>query len=90
MSNSTQLQALDSPLMTSSPSSQFKACKSEVKTEQKHDEPDSLEIFKSNFSEDSTPKRPRFVISDDSGRVFKMWNSSISASQSETEYGASI
>ena len=73
MSNSLDMKAIDSPLMTSSPSRIFiKTDKSKVKVEPKHEgQPDTIAIPTNelNLPGDKKSKRPRFTISDDSGRI---------------------
>ena len=73
MSNSLDLKALESPLMTSSPSKIFiKTDTTEVKVELKReDQQDSTSTSKNeqNLPGDIKLQRPRFTISDDSVRV---------------------
>ena len=73
MSNSLDLKAIESPLMTSSPSKIFmKTDTTEVKVEHKReDQQDSMGTLKNEQISpgDIKLQRPRFTISDDSGRV---------------------
>ena len=74
MSNSLDLKAIESPLMTSSPSKTFiKTDTTEVKVELKReDQQDStFATWKNeqNLPGDIKLQRPRFTISDDSGMV---------------------
>ena len=73
MSNSLDLKAIESPLMTSSPSKIFiKTDTTEVKVELKReDQQDSMSTLKNeqNLPGDLKLQRPRFSISDDSGGV---------------------
>merc|ERR1711990_148719 len=70
MSNSLDLKAIESPLMSSSPSKIFiKTDTAEVKVELKlEDQQDSMSTLKNeqNFPGDLKLQRPRFTISDDS------------------------
>ena len=73
MSNSSDMKSIDSPLMTSSPSIIcIKTDKTEVKVEPNHEgQPDTNAIPTNelNLSGDKKSKRPRFTISEDSGRI---------------------
>ena len=73
MSNSLDLKAIESPLMSSSPSKIFiKTDTAEVKVELKlEDQQDSMSTLKNeqNLPGGIKLQRPRFTISDDSGRV---------------------
>ena len=73
MSNSLDLTAIESPLMSSSPSKIFiKTDTAEVKVELKlEDQQDSMSTLKNeqNLPGGIKLQRPRFTISDDSGRV---------------------